>query len=91
MKSAPVLLGLFVIIAGVSWWALNGAHTGWTKTSVAIEKIDEITEIPYVEYEKRLVPGIEFPVAFAGIGVAMLGIGWWVNRKRNWRQTRQRR
>ncbi|MGL5016795.1 MAG: hypothetical protein ACRDBP_01565 [Luteolibacter sp.] len=82
MKSVPVLLGLFVIIAGASWWALKGAHTGWTKTSVAIEKIDEITEIPYVEYEKRLVPGIEFPIAFGGIGAALLGIGWWRNCKR---------
>jgi hypothetical protein len=82
MKSFPVLLGLFVILAGVSWWALKGAHTGWTKTSVAIEKIDEITEIPYVEYEKRLVPGIEFPAAFTGVGVALMGLGWWMGRKR---------
>jgi hypothetical protein len=82
MKSVPAWLGLFVILAGVSWWALKGAHTGWTKTSVAIEKIDEITEIPYVEYEKRLVPGIEFPVAFCGIGVALIGLGWWMGRKR---------
>ena len=82
MKSFPVLLGLFVILAGVSWWALKGAHTGWTKTSVAIEKIDEITEIPYVEYEKRLVPGIEFPTAFTGVGVALMGLGWWMGRKR---------
>ncbi|MGL5020035.1 MAG: hypothetical protein ACRDBP_18010 [Luteolibacter sp.] len=82
MKSVPVVLGLFVIIAGASWWALKGAHTGWTKTSVAIEKIDEITEIPYVEYEKRLVPGIEFPIAFAGVGAALLALGWWRNCKR---------
>lgn len=70
------------MIAGGSWWALNGAHTGWTKTSVAIEKIDEITEIPYVEYEDRLVPGIEFPVAFGGIGVVLMSVGWWMSRKR---------
>lgn len=82
MKSVPVLLGLLIIIAGGSWWALQGAHTGWTKTSVAIEKIDEITEIPYVEYEKRLVPGIEFPVAFGGVGAALLALGWWRSCKR---------
>jgi hypothetical protein len=81
MKSLPALLGLFLIIGGVSWWAYKGAHTGWTKTSVAIEKIDEITEIPYVEYEKRLVPGIEFPVAFVGIGGGLLAVGWWMGRK----------
>jgi LPXTG-motif cell wall-anchored protein len=82
MKSVPTLIGLLVMIAGGSWWALNGAHTGWTKTSVAVEKVDEITEISYVEYEDRLVPGIEFPVAFAGAGIALIGLGWWLGRKR---------
>lgn len=75
-------IGLLVLIAGGSWWALKGANTGWTKTSVGVEKIDEITEISYVEYEDRFVPGIEFPVAFGGIGVAIMGIGWWMSRKR---------
>jgi hypothetical protein len=81
MKSVPILAGLLVMFAGCSWWALNGANTGWTKTSVAIEKIDEITEIPYVEYEKRFVPGIEFPFGFIGCGFSLMGIGWWLNRK----------
>lgn len=83
MKSVLLLAGLLVMIAGCSWWALNGAHTGWTKTSVAIEKIDEITEIPYVVYEDQFVPGIEFPIGFMGLGLSLMGTSLWISRKQS--------
>ncbi len=82
MKFFLILTGTLVILAGGAWWVMMGAHTGWTKTSVAVHKIDEITEIPYVDYDKRLVPGIEFPVAFLGVGAVLAGAGWWVGRKK---------
>ncbi len=81
MKSILVLVGALITLSVCAWWASNGAHRGWTKTSVAIHKVDEITEIPYVEYEKRLVPGIEFPVLSIMFGGLLVGIGLWKGRR----------
>lgn len=75
-----ILMGVLIALGVCGWWASKGAHVGWTKTSVAVEKIDEITEIPYVEYEDRLVPGVEFPAGAVVVGGALVAIGLWKGR-----------
>lgn len=80
MKSVLILVGVLIALSGCAWWASKGAHRGWTKTSVAIHKVDEITEIPYVEYEKRLVPGVEFPFVSVAFGGMLIGLGFWKGR-----------
>jgi hypothetical protein len=82
MRSVWLLLGFIIILTGWSWWYSKGANRGWTKTVVHIEKIDEITEIPYVVEEKRFVPGIEFPAGFTSVGGLFLLLGWWQGRKK---------
>ena len=60
MRATFLVLALMVATAGLlAWWA-GGARKGWTKTSVAVEKIDDITGITYRDYEKKFVPGLEF-------------------------------
>lgn len=81
MKFPLVLAGILFALTGCVWWAASGAHKGWTKTSLAVEKVDEITGIPYREYEKRFIPGVEFPVAAVGIGSVLIGIGIWRNHR----------
>ena len=65
-----------LFVATVGFWAAKGAHTGWSMNQVPVKQIDEITEIEFVTYEKRFVPGIEFlggGVGFAtGLFVASL-------------------
>jgi hypothetical protein len=56
-----------VVLAG--WW-MGGAHRGWSQTSVAIEKTDEVTGLSYRDYERRFVPGLE--LLGAGLGLAVL-------------------
>lgn len=48
---------LLVLTLGV-WFSLGGSM-GWTKTSVELKKVDPVTEIEYVEYQNRFVPGVE--------------------------------
>lgn len=69
MKTAlrTVALGLFVATLG--FWALKGAHTGWSQNRVPSTKNDEITGIAYTVYEDRFVPGVEV----LGGGVALAG------------------
>jgi len=60
------LLCAFVVLAA---WAALGAHRGWTMTAVPIKKTDPITEIEFVEYDHRFVPGVDF------LGAGLIGSG----------------
>lgn len=62
-------------------WLAGGAHRGWTKTSVPVEKTDEITGLTYREYERRFQPGVD--LVACGLAVAaLLGLAaWGVGRK----------
>lgn len=72
MKNVLLLLAALCAVAVLGVWFALGAHTGWTKTSVAIQKVDPVTEISYAEYENRFVPGVDF-LAAGLIGSGLLG------------------
>ncbi|MFZ4597302.1 MAG: hypothetical protein ACOYNN_01535 [Terrimicrobiaceae bacterium] len=67
LRAASILC----LIATVATWFALGAHLGWTKTSVATQKIDEITGIEYPVFENRFVPGVEFLAAGIGLSFAL--------------------
>ena len=48
-----------VLAAALTGWLVAGANTGWTKTSVEVKTVDEVTGIEGITYEKRFLPGIE--------------------------------
>jgi hypothetical protein len=65
-------LALTLIVAGalfeaavIAYWALNGAHFGWTQTYTVVEKTDPITGIQYPEKTPGFVPGVEI----LGLGI----------------------
>jgi hypothetical protein len=62
-RAAAVLLFLAALVS----WLGTGAHWGWTKTSVPVQRTDEVTGITVDDYQKRFVPGIDF------LGAAFLG------------------
>lgn len=61
-----------ILAATLVWWVSAGAHTGWSKTSVANMKTDEVTGIDYPVWEKRFVPGVDFLAAGATLCVLVL-------------------
>lgn len=63
MRTALRIVAVVIVSGAFIWWFQAGKNTGWTKDRVAVEKIDEITEITYTEYEERFVPGIDFLAA----------------------------
>lgn len=63
------VLALVLLAAAVGIWLATGANRGWTKTSVPIQRIDEVTGITDDQYEKRFVAGVDF------LGAALLGAG----------------
>ncbi|MEI7728485.1 MAG: hypothetical protein WCO56_02890 [Verrucomicrobiota bacterium] len=62
------ILPIIALVLGLSvtlYWAAAGANRGWTKTSVPVKTLDEVTGIEGITYQKRFVPGLDF-----------LGCGW---------------
>ena len=69
MKRTLQILALaLVVVAGILWFA-TGANKGWTKTSVEVITVDEVTGIEGRDYRERFVPGVDF------VGVALVGAG----------------
>lgn len=67
MKRGLLLLAVLLALGTLTLWLGTGAHRGWTRTSVAVEKTDEITGLTYREYESRFVPGVDV------LGAGLLG------------------
>jgi hypothetical protein len=59
---------LILLVAGMTWLA-TGANRGWTKTSVPVKILDQVTGIEGITYEKKFRPGVDF------LGAAALGAG----------------
>jgi hypothetical protein len=58
-----------LLLAALALWLATGANRGWTKTSVPVQRTDEVTGITVDDYQKRFVPGLDF------LGVVLLGSG----------------
>jgi hypothetical protein len=67
MKRALRIVALLLALAASGTWVATGGNRGWTKTSVPVKTVDEITGIEAVSYERRFLPGLEF------LGTALLG------------------
>lgn len=69
LRGAGALLALGVVCV----WAAKGANRGWTKNQIPVSRIDPITEIPFVTYEKRFVPGVDYLAGGVLVGAAVFG------------------
>ncbi len=69
MKRTFRLLALVLAVAAALVWLGLGANRGWTRTSVPVKTLDEVTGIEGIQYRKRFVPGMDF------LGTALLGAG----------------
>jgi hypothetical protein len=69
MRRTIQTLGLILAMTAIGLWLARGGNRGWTKTSVPIKTVDEVTGIEGIRYQKRFVPGIDF------LGAALIGAG----------------
>lgn len=74
MKRLLKILGVVLMVASISLWAAFGANRGWTKTSVPITTVDEVTGIEAISYQKRFLPGVELLGAGILAGGLLLSI-----------------
>ncbi len=72
MRTLFGLAAIIVLLGTAAWWHTTGAHRGWSKNSVAVKTLDEITGIEEITEEKRFVPGID-TLAIGAVTAAALG------------------
>lgn len=65
--------GAFLALLTFCFWAAKGYNHGWTKNQVAVKQIDPVTELEFVTYERRFVPGVDFLAGGVFVGFAVFG------------------
>ncbi|MGA2245598.1 MAG: hypothetical protein ABSH48_11405 [Verrucomicrobiota bacterium] len=71
MKRILQTLALLLVLAAAITWLAAGANRGWTKTSVPVKTLDQVTGIEGITYEKKFLPGVDF-LGAAFVGAAVL-------------------
>ncbi len=69
LRGFGVLAALFVFC----FWAAKGYHQGWTQNRVPVTQVDPITEIEFVTYEERFVPGLDYLAGGILFGALVFG------------------
>lgn len=69
MKRTVRLVALIIALSAAVAWVSLGANRGWTRTSVPVKTLDEVTGIEGIQYRDQFVPGVEL------LGGALLGAG----------------
>jgi hypothetical protein len=82
MRLALRLLAVLVIAGTLAWWAATGAHRGWSKDSVEVRTLDEITGIEQITYDDRFVPGVDTLAISGAVAAAMAGLSFVFGRRR---------
>ncbi len=70
MKRVIRILALGVALGAALAWLALGANRGWTRTSVPVKTVDDVTGLEGIQYRKQFVPGVEL------LGSALLGAGF---------------
>jgi hypothetical protein len=87
MKKALRILALAVVLVAVLTWAVTGANRGWTKTSVPVKTLDEVTGIEGITYQKKFLPGVDFLGAAFGGAALLAGASLFFRKSNKQQQT----
>ena len=83
MKKTLQLLAVLVLLAAGATWLAAGANRGWTKTSVPIKTLDEVTGIEGITYQRKFLPGVDFLGAAFVVAGALAGTSLFFRNKKN--------
>jgi hypothetical protein len=83
MKRTLQFLALGVVLAASITWLATGANRGWTKTSVPIKTLDQVTGIEGITYQKKFLPGVDFLAAAFGGAILLAGSSFFFRKPNN--------
>lgn len=73
MRRKLNIIAIVIALATLTVWVATGADRGFSKTSVAVERTDDVTGLTYRDYERRFVAGVD--ILGVGLGVSALLFG----------------
>ena len=73
MRRTLRIVAIILVLAVAAYWLAAGANLGWTKTSVPLKTVDEVTGLDHIEWQARFVPGIDFLGATLVVAVVLAG------------------
>ena len=73
MKRILLILALLVLLGTAGTWLATGANRGWTKTSVAVKTLDDVTGIEGITYRQQFLPGVDFLGAGVMVSAVLAG------------------
>lgn len=83
MKKILRILAVVVLATSLASWVFTGANRGWTKTSVAVKTLDEVTGLEGITYQKKFSPGIDFLGACLGGALLLAGASIFLNKSKS--------
>lgn len=88
MKRILRFLAVLVLLAAGATWLATGANRGWTKTSVAVKTLDEVTGIEGITYQKKFLPGVDFLGAAFGGAAVLMGASFFIRKSKTIQPTK---
>jgi hypothetical protein len=82
MRRILQALAVLTLLWASGFWLVRGANRGWTKTSVPVVSVDEVTGIEGRTYVDRFVPGVDFLGAAAAAGGLMTAASLLLSKSR---------
>jgi hypothetical protein len=73
MRRTLRFLALLLALGALGAWLATGANHGWTKTSVPVKAVDEVTGIEGITYQRKFQPGVELLGAALGGATLLAG------------------
>jgi hypothetical protein len=87
MKRILRILSVILVLGALGFWYAKGANSGWTKTSVFNETVDEVTGIKGRFEEKAFIPGLDFLAMSFGAASLLAGASFLFRNRNNQSQT----
>jgi hypothetical protein len=81
MRKILQILALVVVLAAAITWLATGANRGWTKTSVPVKTLDDVTGIEAINYQQKFLPGVDFLGAAVIIAGSLAGTSFLFRNK----------
>ena len=83
MRSTLRTIAAALLAGAVVVWAASGANRGWTKTSIPVKTLDNVTGLEGIQWQHQFVPGVDF-LGLAGCGAAVLiGVSFLFRKNQN--------
>ena len=89
MRKILQLIALLVVLVAAVTWLATGANRGWTKTSVPVKTLDQVTGIEGITYQGKFLPGMDFLGAAGVVAVFLAGASFFFRKPKTSQLNRQ--